>query len=387
VARFLFHSLPLAGHVNPIAAVAEAVADRGHDVAWVGSESFLRPRLGPDATIHPTGTRFYGGPRDDFGLASVKARWETFAVPQARFTLGAIRKAIAAHRPDVLAVDQHAVAGALAAHKEGVRWATLAATSTELARPYRALPAVEAWIDDLLSTLWTQAGLPDKPPHDLRYSPHLVIAFTTADLVGTAVPDPVRYVGAVLGRRPTVAFPWDALDDRRRRVLVTVGSLAHDMAGDFYRRVVEAVRPLGDRMQVIIVADEPLDAPDHVLVVEWAPMLELLPRLDAVVSHGGLNTVCETLAHGVPLVIAPIRGDQPVNAHRVAAAGAGVRVRFDRDRPDALRAAILAVVDDPRYRSAASRLRESFAAAGGAPAAAALLEELAGRDGPAGTDD
>src|SRR6185436_6767034 len=98
---------------------------------------------------------------------------------------------------------------------------------------------------------------------------------------------------------------------------------------------------------------EPLDAPAHVLVVPQVPMLELLPHLDAVVSHGGLNTVCEALAHGVPLVVAPIRGDQPINAHHVAAAGAGVRVRFDRDPPERLRAAILSVLDDPGYREAA----------------------------------
>jgi zeaxanthin glucosyltransferase len=380
VARFLFHSLPLAGHLHPIAAVAEAATERGHEVAWVGSEAFLRPHLKPDVSVYPTGTRIYRGLRRDFGLASVKSRWEGYIVPQARFTLAAVRTAIATYRPDVVAVDQHAVAGALAAHHEGVRWATLVPTSTELARPYRALPAVEAWIDQLMTTLWTQAGLPGEPPHDLRYSPHLVIAFTIAALVGSASPDGVRFVGAALGRRPAVPFPWEALDAQRRHVLVTVGTLGQDMAEDFYRRIVEAVRPLSDRLQAIVVSAEPLEAPDHVIVVDRVPLLDLLPRLDAVVSHGGLNTVCETLAHGVPLVIAPIRGDQPVNAHHVAAAGAGVRVRFDRDRPEALRAAILAVIEDPDYRRAASGMRESFAAAGGAPAAVADLEELVGTD-------
>jgi UDP:flavonoid glycosyltransferase YjiC (YdhE family) len=112
-----------------------------------------------------------------------------------------------------------------------------------------------------------------------------------------------------------------------------------------------------------------------------------MPRLDAVVSHGGLNTVCEALAHGLPLVIAPIKGDQPINAAQVAAAGAGIRVRFARTRPGPLRDAVLAVLDDPSYRAAAARVRESFSAAGGAQAAAGLLEELAARSvrAPAGT--
>jgi UDP:flavonoid glycosyltransferase YjiC (YdhE family) len=112
-------------------------------------------------------------------------------------------------------------------------------------------------------------------------------------------------------------------------------------------------------------------------------VLDLLPRLDAVLGHGGLNTVCEALVHAVPLVIAPIKGDQPINADRVSAAGAGIRVSFARARPDRLREALTAVLEDPSYRAAARRAGAALRAAGGAEAAAGHLEDLAGRT-PAG---
>lgn len=151
-----------------------------------------------------------------------------------------------------------------------------------------------------------------------------------------------------------------------------------DIAKEFYARVTEALRPLGDRLQAVVVAPDGTipDPPEHLLVRSRVPVLELLPRLDAVVSHGGLNTVCETLAHGVPLVVAPIKGDQPINAAQVAAVGAGRRVRFASVRPEPLREDLLAVLDDPSYRAAAHRVRESFAAAGGAAAAARHLEGM-----------
>jgi UDP:flavonoid glycosyltransferase YjiC (YdhE family) len=113
-----------------------------------------------------------------------------------------------------------------------------------------------------------------------------------------------------------------------------------------------------------------------VLTVPQVPVLELMPRLDAVVSHGGLNTVCEALAHGVPVVVAPIKDDQPINAAQLCRAGAGVRVSFDRSGPDRLRAALLAVLDEPRYAAGAARVAGAFVAAGGAGAAAAHLERL-----------
>jgi MGT family glycosyltransferase len=117
---------------------------------------------------------------------------------------------------------------------------------------------------------------------------------------------------------------------------------------------------------------------DNILVRERVPQLALLRHLDAVVSHGGHNTVCETLAEGIPLVLAPIRDDQPIVSDQVVRAGAGVRVRFGRVRPDELLAAVRTVLDDPSYRRAAGVIRQSFLDAGGAVAAADALEALLG---------
>jgi MGT family glycosyltransferase len=131
-------------------------------------------------------------------------------------------------------------------------------------------------------------------------------------------------------------------------------------------------------MQVILVAPPNLvdPPPDHVLVREFVPQLDLLPYLQVVVSHAGHNTVCESLAYGVPLVVAPIRDDQPVIAGQVTNAGAGIRVPFGRVGATALRESITAVLDDPDYRTAARRIQASFATAGGAAAAADHLEKL-----------
>jgi MGT family glycosyltransferase len=381
--RYLFVSLPLAGHVHPIAAVSGALAARGHDVMWAGSESYLRPRIGPDTPIAPIPLRAHRG-QADRGMAAARSRWAGYVVPHARATLPGVEKAVAAFRPDVLVVDQHAVAGAVAAHRAGLPWASLAPTTMELTRPYRALPKVEEWIHERLAEIWTGAGMPGEPPHDLRFSPHLLVAFTGEALNGPLDwPDDARLVGPALAARPPdPGFPWEWLDPARKHVLVTVGTLALDQAADFHARVVAALRPLAGSVQAVVIAPDgtvPGAAEADVLVRPQAPVLDLMPHMDAVVSHGGLNTVCEALAHGVPLVVAPIKGDQPINAARVAATGAGRRVRFASVRPERLRADLAAVLHDPSYRAAAGRIRDSFAAAGGADAAARHLERLLAR--------
>jgi UDP:flavonoid glycosyltransferase YjiC (YdhE family) len=98
--------------------------------------------------------------------------------------------------------------------------------------------------------------------------------------------------------------------------------------------------------------------------------------MDAVVCHGGHNTVCEALYSGVPLVVTPIKDDQPVVAQQVVDAGAGLRLRFGRVRPPKLREAVYRVLQESPFQEAVERIRASFQAAGGANVTAERLEEL-----------
>jgi MGT family glycosyltransferase len=263
----------------------------------------------------------------------------------------------------------------LVARQRGVPWATFATTSAGVTDPLAGLPQVKQWFAGLIGGLEREAGL--APAGEL--SPHLVVAFTTSALVPGEFPPHYRFVGPSISDRPeTTEFPWDRLAGRPR-VLVSVGTVNADAADRFYQVAIAALtRGFEPPMQVILVAPRPLAAPDNVIVRPYVPQLKLLGHVDAVVCHGGHNTTCEALAHGLPLVIAPIKDDQPIVADQVVAAGAGLRVKFGRVGPDELRAAVRRVLDEPSFRAAAERVRASFAAAGGAAAAATHLVELAG---------
>jgi len=375
MSRFLVVTLPLTGHAHRALAVADELAVRGHEVAWCGPEAYFRPLLGPDATVFPTGTKLLRE-QAGHGMAALKSLWQDYVLPMGRFMLPSVHRAVHAYQPDVLVVDQHALAGALAARRHGLPWATLVTEAMELTRPLDALPRVADWVRAQVAALVREGGLTG--PFDPLVSPYLVIAFTTRALTGEQpFPDHFALVGTAMLERQG-DFDWDWLDPGRRTVLVTVGTLAAGLAAEFYQRAAAAVEPLAATVQAILVGPPDLlpDPPANVRVVPSVPMLALLPRLDAVISHGGMNTVCEALAHGVPLVLAPIRHDQPVVAAQVVRAGAGLRVPFYRVRPGPLRQALETVLDDPAYRQAAGRIGRSLTGAGGAQAAAARLEAL-----------
>jgi len=381
--RFLFVVPPLSGHVNPTAALGRALLDRGHAVAWCGSEMFLRPLLGEEAEIFRTGSKMLRE-QGDGGDAAVRSLWADFVAPYARFTLGAVERAIEQFAPDAVVSDEHTPAGALAAQRRALPWATLATSSMELGRPLRDRPELDGWIEEHLRTLWAKAGLDPAAFVDPRASPRLVLALTSPALTGpVAFPPHYALVGPLFGARPPgPPFPWTRLDPARRLVIVTMGTLAAGLAADFLRRAAEALGGLGGVQGLVVAPPESgLEdaAPDNVLVLPRVPMLDLLGsgRVAALVCHGGLNSVTEALAHRVPLVLAPIRHDQPITAAQVVAAGAGRRVDFARAEPAEIRRAITAVLDEPEPRAAAARVAEAFHRDGGLPAAVRRLEALA----------
>ncbi|WSI33860.1 glycosyltransferase [Streptomyces sp. NBC_01341] len=63
---------------------------------------------------------------------------------------------------------------------------------------------------------------------------------------------------------------------------------------------------------------------ERVEFVGFTPLVELLQGADAILTHGGAGTVLGALAEGVPLIVTPLGADQPIQAERVAAVGAGI---------------------------------------------------------------
>jgi zeaxanthin glucosyltransferase len=162
------------------------------------------------------------------------------------------------------------------------------------------------------------------------------------------------------------------------------GHLVHD----YLARVMAAMEPMAGRVQVVLntAADAMPDPPPHVLVAPRVPMLDLMPRLDAVICQAGQSTVNEALAFGVPMVLAPIRLGELAVAEQVTRAGAGIEVSFAHASPAQLAAAVTAVLEEPGCRASARRISEEYAAAGGAGAAAAQLAALAAAPAEASGD-
>jgi MGT family glycosyltransferase len=191
---------------------------------------------------------------------------------------------------------------------------------------------------------------------------------------GAATAHPVRPVP--FSPTPRDAFRLDAAT-RRPVVHVTFGTILGA------RRALDVtIEALRDRDgTVVLTTPHPIEAfgslPASFHLARWAAHERLLPQCDVVVHHGGWGTTFACLAAGVPAVILPQYADGPVNAMKVAAAGAGIALRAGAQTPDRVRGAIERVLRDPLYRRNAERVRDEINAMPPPARAAELLEELA----------
>jgi MGT family glycosyltransferase len=173
-------------------------------------------------------------------------------------------------------------------------------------------------------------------------------------------------------RGASVPFPWE-LVTHPVVVYVSLGTLFNTDA-DFYRKCYEAFR--GEDYQVILSSSMNVDladlgpAPPNFIAQAHVPQIEVLRRATAFVSHGGMNSVNESLSHGVPMLVIPQMGEQMIIGRRVEELGAGLYIEKPEVTAEKLREGVRRLLADQRFREQAVRVRQSFQTAGGVARAA-----------------
>ena len=111
-------------------------------------------------------------------------------------------------------------------------------------------------------------------------------------------------------------------------------------------------------------------APRNFSVQSFVRQLDVLQRASVFVTHGGMNSVSESLSYGVPLVVIPQMSEQELVGRRVEPLGAGLYLARPKAAAATLRESVERVLGNERFRKQAGVVRESFLAAGGVTRAA-----------------
>lgn len=384
-------SLGGAGHLEPLAAVGQAVARLGHDatllvppsMASAAAQTGLPHVVGqepPRPFVDAIWARVRAGPPE--AVAGLIDR-ELFADRCTETMLAGARAVRDSWQPDLIVRDPCEYASAVAAHEAGIAHAEVGISLAALER-------------DVLEMV---------TPIIERHRPGVAEAIAAAPYV-TSFPaslDPSPWLDTRryrLPQRAARALPdwWPGND--HPLVYMTFGSVIGHLpeAADVFLAALEAVSGLAARVLLTVGRGiDPRDlgpVPGNARVEQWVAQADVLAQAALVVCHGGSGTTFGALGAGVPLVICPLFADQPINGRVVEAAGCGLVVGGRRLAVGELRGlgpadvaplrdAIERVLGAPAHRDAARQVAAEMALM---PAVDRLVDDLlAGVDPAAST--
>lgn len=107
--------------------------------------------------------------------------------------------------------------------------------------------------------------------------------------------------------------------------LVWTPGTAMRLGQNFFAAALEATQLLGRRSIFVSSHREqiPSHLPDSIFHAAYVPFGQLLHRAAAMIHHGGIGTLAQTLAAGIPHLVMPMAHDQPDNARRLQRLGVG----------------------------------------------------------------
>lgn len=175
----------------------------------------------------------------------------------------------------------------------------------------------------------------------------------------------------------------EELDRQKPLIVAALGtqSFRYADAAGILDRLMDAARELPEYQFAIAAGDrmsEIRNRPPNVLLRRQLPQLRLLARASAMVTHGGLGSIKECVAFGVPMCVVPFRYDQPSVAARVDYHGIGLVLRPQAVSPARFVAALRRLVDAPQYRARVRLMQREFAEAEARGLALRVIEALLG---------
>lgn len=385
--------MPTTGHLNPLLPVLGALTGRGADVRCTSTpaheQRLVAHGVQPVPYLPGLAER---AEQPASGLAEIcrmLAEATEVAYPWALDLIGE-------HEPDVVLTDSIVPWGRLAAGTLGIPAVTSCTTfvvhgglDADLRAKLGLAREVIGGAPQLARWAWTRRRIRRRfavdsgdPITMLAGRGDRTFAYVSRELQpgGDEIGDDVEFVGSAV-RPASPDHPELADLPEGPLVYISLGTRLNDRP-DFLRSCLEAfadhpgpvLLSIGHRTDPAALGPFPL--PANAVIRRSVPQLAVLARARLFVTHGGMNSACESLVHGVPMVVYPQTADQPRVAARLEQLGAGVVLRGRRPSADEIREAARRATSG-RTRARAAALGRGLMAGGGTERAAEIVLEMA----------
>jgi len=229
------------------------------------------------------------------------------------------------------------------------------------------------------SEFCVERGAPPLPADDFIHESEWLNLYLYPDEVDYARARPLgptwhNLQSSVRSTDPAWELPQPLTEREGPLIYLSLGSLGSADVELMRKLVAE----LAEAPYRIVVSKGPQHAEfelaENMVGEEFLPQTEVLPKVDLVITHGGNNTVTESLHFGKPMVVLPIFWDQHDNAQRIDETGFGARLDTYRHSGEELTGAIDRLLADEELGSRLAATSKRLQAARGTERAADLIE-------------
>ncbi len=389
--KTVFFNLPSTGHINPTILLVRELIARGHEVIYVCTEEIR-------AQVEPTGARFLPYPANK-ELTNINNRASSGKLINNALVLAEIGGDLIPFCLDLLRREQpdYVIFDSLCAWgKQAAEYLKIPAVASHAVFAINT-KVVQVSAGEMIKMLFDVIGVMPKYWKIARRiqsatgvkgvglintlanfgGMNLVYTSSAFQPASDSFDSSVKFIGPLIADRPNPGdLPLETLS-QHPIIYISLGTINNNNVA-FYQACIDALRDHPG--QVVLSAKKEVQAaigsfPANFIVRPYVAQLEVLPKVDLFITHGGMNSVHEGVMAGVPLLVVPQQQEQAIVAAQVARHDAGIVLAGTQISADAIRQAVQKILANrDTYREAARKLGDTFRAAGGAKRAVDEIE-------------
>ena len=382
-------SLGAFGHVNPTLSVVTELVNRGVRVTYFTVESFRH-------IIEPTGAKFvpvnswmaendkHNEKKDDNNKDDSGAAGAPFVfLMEAGANIDGILEVLREDPVDAIMHDFAGIAGTMAAdilHIPNIMiYTSYPSNDTySVAEAFENIPkthplrvAAEQMAEGYAAKYGCRV-MTFKEIFDGQGDLNLVMVQKRLVPMNESFDDRFVFTGVQIGKRPAFGT-WKAPDNGKPLLYSSLGTAFNNWP-EYYPILFDAVRDLDINVFAALGAIDPADlenVPKNVEVAQMVPQLDILSQASAFITHAGMGGTGEAIYYGVPMIAIPQMEEQAITARQIVKNGLGFAF-LDKKQitSEALKAAIVELLEKASYRSAVKAFSDDMKSLGGAKASA-----------------
>ena len=387
MARVWIYNIPYHGHVNPTLPLVEEIIRRGDEVTYYSTETFSEK-------IESTGAKFQAYSNSKAFEESRKISHTVFVgsqVAEATYALlPEVLSSVESEQPDYLIFDMSAPWGNIAARRFNIpavasfpHFPFYLRTAINDRRVLRNViknirPGYGYWrrLERHTRKIVKEFKLRNfQDINILSSSAEMNIVFTSRYFqpYEEQFDDSYIYVGPIINTdRPEEPMAISRQKDQKL-IYIAVGTV-YEANLQFFRDCFAAFA--GERYVVILSVGRAVDPsvlepiPENFTVAQYVPQLSILEEADLFITHGGMNSISESITLGVPMIVVPNTLEQSINAARIEPLQAGLYLEAAGMSAQKLQKAANRILSDASLKSGIGTIQRSFLKAGGVQRAA-----------------